>query len=110
MLRVHSRGIHLDLAAVVTPLAERRLLSVLVEAGSTLNGSLLRAGLVDKLALYYAERELGLDALPFAVGFDSPYAVQQSLSGVGRASFPHSDAEDIRITGYLHDPWAGISS
>jgi len=99
VLRVPSRDIHLDLPAVFAALAERRLLSVLVEAGSTLNGSLLRANLVDKLVLYYAERELGLGALPFAVGFDSPYAVQQSLSGVGRASFPHSDAEDIRITG-----------
>ena len=110
VLRVPSRDIHLDLAAVFTALAERRLLSVLVEAGSTLNGSLLRAGLADKLVLYYAERELGLDALPFAVGFDSPYAVQQSLTSTSRATFPNHAAEDVRISGYLHDPWLDIRS
>jgi diaminohydroxyphosphoribosylaminopyrimidine deaminase/5-amino-6-(5-phosphoribosylamino)uracil reductase len=108
VLRVPSRDMHLDLAAVFAALAERQLISVLVEAGSTLNGSLLRAGLADKLVLYYAERELGLDALPFAVGFPSPYAVQQGLTSTSRATFPNRGAEDIRINGYLHDPWLNI--
>jgi diaminohydroxyphosphoribosylaminopyrimidine deaminase/5-amino-6-(5-phosphoribosylamino)uracil reductase len=110
VMRVPSRDIHLDLAAVIAALAGRRLLSVLVEAGSTLNGSLLRADLVDRLALYYAESELGVDALPFAVGFTSPYELQQRLTSVTRAGFPHGNGEDVRVAGYLHDPWAGVTS
>jgi diaminohydroxyphosphoribosylaminopyrimidine deaminase/5-amino-6-(5-phosphoribosylamino)uracil reductase len=99
---------HLDLHAALDLLAARNLTSVLIEAGSLLNSSLLRANLVDKLVLYYAERELGPDAVPFAANFDSPYALQQRLTHTTRTSFPSDvtpNTEDIRITGYLHDPW-----
>jgi diaminohydroxyphosphoribosylaminopyrimidine deaminase/5-amino-6-(5-phosphoribosylamino)uracil reductase len=99
---------HLSLDAVLQLLAERHILSVLVEAGSALNASFLRSNLVDQLVLYYAERELGLAALPFAQGFDSPYALQQRLTQTTRTAFPSNltpNAEDVRITGYLHDPW-----
>jgi diaminohydroxyphosphoribosylaminopyrimidine deaminase/5-amino-6-(5-phosphoribosylamino)uracil reductase len=111
-IRTTTEG-HLDLQAALTALAQRDLLSVLVEAGSSLNASLLRADLVDKLVLYYAERELGLDAIPFAAGYDSPYALQQRLTQTTHATFPSDitpNAEDVRITGYLLDPWALISS
>jgi len=99
----------LDLHAALAELARRDILSVLVEAGSALNGALLRADLVDRVVLYFAEAELGLDAIPFANGFDSPYSVQQRLTQTTRAAFPSdvaANAEDIRIAGYLHDPWA----
>ena len=111
VLRIPATEGHLDLNTAFHALAERNLLSVLVEAGSALNASLLRANLVDKLVLYYAERELGLDALPFAAGFGSPYALQQRLTQTTHATFPSDitpNAEDVRITGYLHDPWANI--
>ncbi len=111
VLRIPTVASRLDLNAALTALAERNILSVLVEAGSALNGAFLRANLIDKLVLYYAESELGLDALPFAADFDSPYAVQQRLTRVTRTTFPSDlapNAEDVRITGYLHDPWATI--
>jgi diaminohydroxyphosphoribosylaminopyrimidine deaminase / 5-amino-6-(5-phosphoribosylamino)uracil reductase len=111
VLRVPTVANRLDLRAALAALAELNILSVLIEAGSALNGSLLRANLIDKLVLYYAESELGLDALPFATGFDSPYALQQRLTQVSRTSFPSDlapNAEDVRITGYLHDPWANV--
>ena len=111
VLRIPTIHHHLDLNAALAALAQRHILSVLIEAGSNLNGSLLRANLVDRLVLYYAESELGLDALPFATNFDSPYAVQQRLTQITRATFPSDlvpNAEDVRITGYLHDPWANI--
>jgi diaminohydroxyphosphoribosylaminopyrimidine deaminase/5-amino-6-(5-phosphoribosylamino)uracil reductase len=113
VLRIPKLHGHLDLNAALAALAERNILSVLIEAGSAMNGSLLRANLVDRLVLYYAESELGLDALPFATGFDSPYALQQRLTQTTRTSFPSDlapNAEDVRITGYLHDPWANIST
>jgi diaminohydroxyphosphoribosylaminopyrimidine deaminase/5-amino-6-(5-phosphoribosylamino)uracil reductase len=112
VLRIPTISGHLDLNAALAELAERNILSVLLEAGSALNGAFLRANLVDKLVLYYAESELGLDAVSFAADYDSPYAVQQRLTQINRATFPSdlaSNAEDVRITGYLHDPWANLS-
>ncbi|HZW25278.1 MAG TPA: bifunctional diaminohydroxyphosphoribosylaminopyrimidine deaminase/5-amino-6-(5-phosphoribosylamino)uracil reductase RibD [Gallionella sp.] len=48
-----------DLEAVLRDLARRGINEVLVEAGSTLNGALLKAGLVDELLLYVAPQLLG---------------------------------------------------
>jgi diaminohydroxyphosphoribosylaminopyrimidine deaminase/5-amino-6-(5-phosphoribosylamino)uracil reductase len=48
-----------DLIAVLSDLAQRGINEVLVEAGSTLNGALFKAGLVDELLLYVAPQLLG---------------------------------------------------
>jgi diaminohydroxyphosphoribosylaminopyrimidine deaminase/5-amino-6-(5-phosphoribosylamino)uracil reductase len=48
-----------DLPAVMSELAQRGINEVLVEAGRTLNGALLQAGLVDELVLYLAPQLLG---------------------------------------------------
>lgn len=48
-----------DLLATLRHLASIGCNEVLVEAGSTLNGALLRAGLVDELVLYFAPQLLG---------------------------------------------------
>ena len=48
-----------DLVAMLRDLARRGCNELLVEAGSTLNGALLRAGLVDELLLYLAPQLLG---------------------------------------------------
>jgi diaminohydroxyphosphoribosylaminopyrimidine deaminase / 5-amino-6-(5-phosphoribosylamino)uracil reductase len=52
----------LDLSAVIDRLGELELNEVLVEAGPTLAGQLLHAGLVDELLLYVAPILLGADA------------------------------------------------
>lgn len=49
----------LPLSAVLSDLAQRGINEVLVEAGKTLNGALLKAGLVDELVLYLAPQLLG---------------------------------------------------
>jgi len=111
VLRIPAVADYLDLRAALAILAERNILSVLIEAGSEINGAFFRTNLVDKLVLYYAETELGVDAVPFASNYDSPYAVQQRLTRATRTTFPSdlaSNAEDVRITGYLHDPWANL--
>jgi diaminohydroxyphosphoribosylaminopyrimidine deaminase/5-amino-6-(5-phosphoribosylamino)uracil reductase len=100
----------LDLAAALDDFRFRGgIRSVLVEGGSAINGSFLRANLVDKVVLYYSETELGGDAMPFAAGIASPYVIQQQLLRVERAAFPNGAGEDVRISGYLNDPWAGIA-
>lgn len=55
-----------DLAALLAALAERPCNEVLVEAGPTLTGAFLRAGLWDELLLYVAPKLLGSDARPLA--------------------------------------------
>jgi len=96
----------LNLQAALAQLAERQVLSVLVEAGPRINGALLRADLVDKAVLFYAPTELGAGALPFAEGIASPYLFQQNLQHITRTTF----AEDACITGYLHDPWQSLKT
>jgi diaminohydroxyphosphoribosylaminopyrimidine deaminase/5-amino-6-(5-phosphoribosylamino)uracil reductase len=57
----------LDLSAALTQLArEHQINEVLVEAGATLTGALLRAGLVDELLIYQAPLLLGGDARALA--------------------------------------------
>ena len=48
-----------DLAAMMKDLARREINELHVEAGSKLNGSLIRAGLVDEFLLYLAPKLLG---------------------------------------------------
>jgi diaminohydroxyphosphoribosylaminopyrimidine deaminase/5-amino-6-(5-phosphoribosylamino)uracil reductase len=111
VVRVGVEGGRLELVEVLKVLGERGKIGVLVEAGSAVNGAFLRADLVDRVVLYYAECELGLEAVPFAAGFASPYAVQERLTSVQRASFASdvmAGAEDVRVSGYLHDPWAKV--
>jgi diaminohydroxyphosphoribosylaminopyrimidine deaminase/5-amino-6-(5-phosphoribosylamino)uracil reductase len=111
--RLSRRDGRLDLRVALDVLnGHHHIRSVLTEAGSALNGSLLRDQLVDKVVLYFAEQELGEAAIPFAEGA-SPYSLQEELSSVERATFPNTgfpnvEAEDVRISGYLHDPWAGL--
>ena len=48
-----------DLAAMMLDLGQREINELHVEAGHTLNGALIRAGLVDELLLYLAPKLLG---------------------------------------------------
>ncbi len=95
----------LDLPAVLATLAERSLLSLLLEGGSAINGAFLTQGLVDKAILFYAETELGEAALSFAQGIPSPFLFEQTLARVTRTSL----GPDAAVQGYLHDPWATIA-
>jgi diaminohydroxyphosphoribosylaminopyrimidine deaminase/5-amino-6-(5-phosphoribosylamino)uracil reductase len=54
----------LDLTAVIQRLGELEANEVLVEAGPTLSGELLREGLIDELLLYVAPKLLGPQGLP----------------------------------------------
>jgi diaminohydroxyphosphoribosylaminopyrimidine deaminase/5-amino-6-(5-phosphoribosylamino)uracil reductase len=54
----------LDLVAVVDRLGELEVNELLVEAGPTLSGEMLRQGLVDEVLLYVAPKLLGPQGLP----------------------------------------------
>jgi diaminohydroxyphosphoribosylaminopyrimidine deaminase/5-amino-6-(5-phosphoribosylamino)uracil reductase len=66
VVRVVSRMERINLQAVVAELGRRELPSVLLEAGPTLNGAALLAGIVHKLFLFYAPKISGETRVPFA--------------------------------------------
>ncbi len=84
-----------DLASIARLLAERGFNEVTVETGGKLMGSLLAAGLVDELVIYYAASILGDRAQPLFVMpevtrlADSPRAKIVDVRTVG---------EDLRVT------------
>jgi diaminohydroxyphosphoribosylaminopyrimidine deaminase/5-amino-6-(5-phosphoribosylamino)uracil reductase len=58
-----------NLHGVVECLAKERYLSLMIEAGSKLNWSVLDSGVADKVFFYYAPKLLGgLQSLPHAGG------------------------------------------
>ena len=100
---IPERDDRLSLPAVLEALAERKILSALLECGSKLNGAFLRERLVDKAVLFYAQTELGLCALPFAEGVASPHDLERELQRITRTRF----GTDACLSGTLRDPWAG---
>jgi diaminohydroxyphosphoribosylaminopyrimidine deaminase / 5-amino-6-(5-phosphoribosylamino)uracil reductase len=65
LIEVKRSGTGLDLIAVLKDLGRRDILSVLLEAGPHLNAAALSAGLVNKLALFYAPKIAGEVSVPF---------------------------------------------
>jgi diaminohydroxyphosphoribosylaminopyrimidine deaminase/5-amino-6-(5-phosphoribosylamino)uracil reductase len=94
--RIPSRAGRPDLRAALRLLGKREILSVILEAGSELNGAALSAGIVDKLFLFYAPKIAGCSHIPFA------RAKKLSLAPLSNVSF-HRFGPDLGIEGYLRD-------
>ena len=99
ILRVRARNGHVDLREVLRELGRREILSVIVEAGSALNGAMLEQDLVDKMILFYAPRVLGETTVPVAqhrarAGRDSHTLANLTL---------HRFGPDFAVEGYFHD-------
>ena len=62
MIELPSADNRVDLAALLTVLAQRGVNELHVEAGAALNGALLAAGLVDEWVAYLAPMAVGNDA------------------------------------------------
>jgi len=72
-------GERVDIAALLRELARRGANEVLVEAGATLTGEMLRLGLWDEAIVYLAPKLLGRSGRPFAeLSFDR---LAQALTG-----------------------------
>ncbi|WP_146906974.1 bifunctional diaminohydroxyphosphoribosylaminopyrimidine deaminase/5-amino-6-(5-phosphoribosylamino)uracil reductase RibD [Arenimonas daejeonensis] len=67
---VRRGGLGLDLNAVLSQLGQRGVNELQVEAGATLSGALLKAGLIDELLLYIAPVLLGDKGRPLFAGID----------------------------------------
>jgi diaminohydroxyphosphoribosylaminopyrimidine deaminase/5-amino-6-(5-phosphoribosylamino)uracil reductase len=88
-----TSGPRVDLAALLTELARRGCNEVLVEAGATLTGELLKQGLWDEAIVYLAPKLLGATARPFAqLSFER---LADTLSG--RIADVTAVGDDVRI-------------
>jgi diaminohydroxyphosphoribosylaminopyrimidine deaminase/5-amino-6-(5-phosphoribosylamino)uracil reductase len=96
VVRIRSRAGRIDLDAVLAELGRREILSVLLEAGPTLNGAALAAGIVNKLFLFYAAKISGESRVPFAI---APNLKLPPLQKIRTQSF----GPDIAMEGYLQD-------
>jgi len=95
---LHSKTKHgrIDLSAVLAELGRREILSVLLEAGPTMNGAALATGIVHKLFLFYAPKIAGDNRVPFAL------APKLSLPPL-RDLRTQQSGSDIAIEAYLQD-------
>ncbi len=103
-LRITPLSAPLSLRNILSHLHEAKLLSLLLETGPTLNGAFLREQLVDRIVLFYAETELGPNALPFAHNGPTSFALEQNLLRVRKRNI----AGDAEVTGLLRDPWQSL--
>ena len=99
-----ARGV--DLEAVLRRLAELEINEVWVEAGPTLNGALLAAGLVDELVVYLAASVLGASARGM---FDIPPLASLAVRPEFRLQSARHLGDDLRLI-YTPKPAMGASS
>jgi diaminohydroxyphosphoribosylaminopyrimidine deaminase/5-amino-6-(5-phosphoribosylamino)uracil reductase len=83
-----------DLAAIARDLAARGFNEVMVETGSKLSGSLLAAGVIDELVLYYAPKIFGDKAQSM---FDLPEMTRLEQALVPRIIDVRTVGEDLRV-------------
>ncbi len=99
------RGAQPGLRSAIDELGRREMLSVLLEAGATLNSAALSAGIVDKMRVFFAPKIAGFSAAGVAgkrAGKASPsigIRAAQELHDVTMAQF----GVDFAIEGYLRD-------
>jgi diaminohydroxyphosphoribosylaminopyrimidine deaminase / 5-amino-6-(5-phosphoribosylamino)uracil reductase len=102
VLRVAGEHGRLDLGAVLDALGGRKILGVMLECGSELNGAFLKAGRVDRVVLFQSAKKMSA-GVPFAVGMGSVAELERGLREVTRRIV----GEDVCVSGDLRDVWAG---
>jgi diaminohydroxyphosphoribosylaminopyrimidine deaminase/5-amino-6-(5-phosphoribosylamino)uracil reductase len=91
-----KRAGHIDLHAVLKELGKREIVSVLLEAGSALNGAALASDIVDRLFLFYAPKFAGETRVPFATAKNLNHGPLRALN-------IHQFGPDFAVEGTLHD-------
>ena len=104
IVSVAGRGGKPDLRAVIAELGRREILSVLLEAGATLNSAALAAGIVDKMRVFIAPKVAGFGRTstrrPAVVGpASNGFQAARDLQQITMAQF----GVDFAVEGYLHD-------
>ena len=96
IVQVKTRNKRIDLQSVLAELGRREILSVLLEAGPTLNGAALAGGIVHKLFLFYAPKIAAENTVPLAL---APNLVLPHLRNIRTQEF----GPDIAVEAYLSD-------
>ena len=96
LIRPKMKNGLIDLPSVLAELGRREILNGLLEAGPTLNGAALTAGIVHKLFLFYAPKVAGENCVPFAL---APKLHLPPLRNIHTQQF----GPDIAIEAYLQD-------
>jgi len=96
VIRAKTKNGRIDLSSVLADLGRREIPSVLLEAGPTMNGAALAAGVVHKLFLFYAPKIAGENRAPLAL---SPKLSLPPIRGARTQQF----GPDIAIEAYLQD-------
>jgi diaminohydroxyphosphoribosylaminopyrimidine deaminase/5-amino-6-(5-phosphoribosylamino)uracil reductase len=91
-----------DLKSILEELGTRSIQSVLVEGGSQVSGSLVDAGLVNKVTLFIAPKIIGGSTAPGAIGGIGVERMSDALN-IEDVELIHRGA-DIEITGYPRAP------
>lgn len=99
IVQARSRGGRVDLREVLREMGRREILSVILEAGSELNGAALAQGLVDKMVLFYAPKIMGAGGVPMA---QLPPQWFERSPALSQLSFRRY-GPDFAVQGYFHD-------
>jgi diaminohydroxyphosphoribosylaminopyrimidine deaminase/5-amino-6-(5-phosphoribosylamino)uracil reductase len=86
----------------VAELGRREILSVLLEAGATLNSAALVAGIVDKMRVFFAPKVAGLPGTGRRPGTPSAPARHRAVQDLQNVTI-ESFGPDFAIEGYLRD-------
>lgn len=98
VVRLRGRRRRVDLGAALAELGRRGILSVMMEAGARVNAAALTAGVVDKLALFVAPKQLG-GGVPFVAGGRKTLERLPPFVAAERRRF----GPDLYVAGYLRD-------
>ncbi len=96
IVRLRGRSAKPDLNAIIEELGRREILSVLLEAGATLNSAALAAGIVDKMRVFIAPKIAGSTGTK---NTSNGFQAAQQLRDVTMTQF----GPDFSIEGYLRD-------
>jgi diaminohydroxyphosphoribosylaminopyrimidine deaminase/5-amino-6-(5-phosphoribosylamino)uracil reductase len=96
VVRAKTKHGRIDISSVCAELGRREILGVLLEAGPTMNGAALAAGIVHKLFLFYAPKISGESRVPFVL---APKLLLPPLQYQNVKQF----GPDFAVEGYLQD-------
>jgi diaminohydroxyphosphoribosylaminopyrimidine deaminase / 5-amino-6-(5-phosphoribosylamino)uracil reductase len=102
VVQLPGNGERVDLQAAIGDLGQRQIVNLIMEAGAEVNGAALAAGVVDKVALFYAPKFIGADGVPMARTTSKQLAHLAALSRLTVQSYE----PDILVEGYFRDVYA----
>ncbi|UHA76215.1 bifunctional diaminohydroxyphosphoribosylaminopyrimidine deaminase/5-amino-6-(5-phosphoribosylamino)uracil reductase RibD [Paenibacillus sp. 481] len=91
-------GKQVDLQAALRECSRREIGSILLEGGGRLNGAMLTAGLIDKIALFFAPKIVGGTAAPSSFEFDGVEQMREAFEL--RDVHVETISNDVCVFGY----------